>query len=371
MKGVLVAIGCLPGCVLFRQTPEDPAATSLTQSTVVGSSYGYALGYPTREPAPGELQLAVETTVFLKNLELSGNKRKDLEGETFVGFLAPMRLRYGLGETTTVELGAVLGHNFGDDDGLDVAEPLVRLVVQPSDGVFVVGGTLVSTHWIHEALLDDVKIFRESVDQGLQLRVDKESFKGDYWLNWRVRERDDRREQFEVGLANQVRIGALRVDGQAFVHHQGGQQNSLGGKENNVAALGGLSLGLFRTDAGSEVRLSSHALWNENDSDFRADNQGRGIESRLEWTLAGGDGGVAVRTHVSHFSGEDMRTERGDPLYTADDYSQLGASALFDVGDGVQIETALVLQLVESELNYTFQIYVTAAEVFSLFARER
>ena len=35
----------------------------------------------------------------------------------------------------------------------------------------------------------------------------------------------------------------------------------------------------------------------------------------------------------------------------------------------MQIETALVLQLIESEVNYTFQIYLTAAEVFSLLTR--
>ena len=78
---------------------------------------------------------------------------------------------------------------------------------------------------------------------------------------------------------------------------------------------------------------------------------------------------AAVRSHVSHFSGEDVRSARGDPLYIADDYSQLGVSALFDVGDGMQIETALVLQLIESKVNYTFQIYLTVAEVFSLLTR--
>jgi hypothetical protein len=322
-----------------------------------------------RSPKVGELQFVIEATAFIKNLELTGNRRKSLEGETFFGFLAPTRLRYRLGEKSTVELGAVLGHNFGDDDGLDVVSPLVRLVAEPETGVFVIGGTLMRTHWMHEALLDDVQAFRENAEQGLQLRVDRDCFKGDYWINWRVRERTDRREQFEVGLANQGRFGALRVDTQAFVHHHGGQQNSLGGKENNVTALGGLSLGLFRTDAGSEVRLSSHALWNQNESDFRADSQGRGIESRLEWTLGGGERGFAVRSHVSHFSGEDVRSARGDTLYIADDYSQLGVSALFDVGDGMQIETALVLQLIESKVNYTFQIYLTAAEVFSLLTR--
>jgi hypothetical protein len=63
-------------------------------------------------------------------------------------------------------------------------------------------------------------------------------------------------------------------------------------------------------------------------------------------------------------------TVRGDPLYVADGYYQLGASALFDVGDGMQIETALVVQVVASELNHTFQIYLTVGGVSSLLTRE-
>ena len=46
------------------------------------------------------------------------------DGETFLGFLLPVRLRLRPHELVTLELGAVLGQNFGDEDELDIAEPL-------------------------------------------------------------------------------------------------------------------------------------------------------------------------------------------------------------------------------------------------------
>ena len=48
----------------------------------------------------------------------------------------------------TVEAGAIVGHNFGADDGLDMAFPLLRLVYQPDPQDIMVGGTLLDTHWI-------------------------------------------------------------------------------------------------------------------------------------------------------------------------------------------------------------------------------
>jgi hypothetical protein len=66
---------------------------------------------------------------FLKNLELIGfEEQTGIDGETFIGFFAPVRGRYRAHESLSFELGAVLGQNFGDDDELDIAEPLVRLV---------------------------------------------------------------------------------------------------------------------------------------------------------------------------------------------------------------------------------------------------
>ena len=94
MKRYLLVIVCLPGCALFQEPKEDAAPASLTESTVVGRNYGYALGVQNRSPKVGELQFAIEATAFIKNLELTGNRRKSLEGETFFGFLAPTRLRY-------------------------------------------------------------------------------------------------------------------------------------------------------------------------------------------------------------------------------------------------------------------------------------
>jgi hypothetical protein len=53
-------------------------------------------------------------------------------------------------------MGALVGHNFGDDNQLDIADLIIRLVIEPFDDLFFMAGTLFPTHWIHDALYDDV-----------------------------------------------------------------------------------------------------------------------------------------------------------------------------------------------------------------------
>ena len=168
----------------------------------------------------------------------------------------------------------------------------------------------------------------------------------------------------------------MNFDAQGLVAHHGGQQNSLSGTENNVTVLAGLSLGLYRASPGNEIRLSSHWLLNNSQSVTKPDTDGDGVETSLEWLLRrstqdpeiGDTGGSwAIRTHASYFSGDGLHAEFGDRLYAESEYSQLGTRALFDVGDGTQIETALVLQYLGSTLDYTFQVYVSTGAAFSLW----
>lgn len=101
-----------------------------------------------------------EVALFAKNLEISGFN--NVKGETFIGFLAPVRFRYRAAEEVTIEAGAVVGHRWGDkDESLDLTEPLVRIAYEPWKDIFIFGGTIIPTHAIHDSLLDDVQHLRE------------------------------------------------------------------------------------------------------------------------------------------------------------------------------------------------------------------
>ena len=190
MKLALTAMMTASACVSPGQPWSDRTSMDTRQSTVVGESHGYTLGVANRRPEVGELQLATEQLVFFKNLEIQGSDKQYASGETFIGFLAPTRLRYRSGDRTSIEIGVVPGSNFGDDDDLDVAEPLVRLAIEVEDDVHLIAGTLIRSHWAHDALLDDVEVFRSDAEQGIQVRLDKQHYKGDHWLNWRERDCD-------------------------------------------------------------------------------------------------------------------------------------------------------------------------------------
>ena len=214
----------------------------IPDSSIVGQNYGYPSGTPGQGPTlPGNIDFVFESDVFAKNLELTNTPPPkdqfhqaieklllgDTGGQTYIGFLAPLRLRYRVADELTVEAGAILGHNFGADNGLDIAYPLLRLVYQPDPNDIMVGGTLLDTHWMSQALYDDVHVFRRPAEQGFQYRVDREWLKEDVWINWATTQTDDRSEQFDVADSTQLRYGNLWFDGQFMWPHVGGQQNSV------------------------------------------------------------------------------------------------------------------------------------------------
>lgn len=367
--GLLLA---LTGTVAFGQE-----YSIIPDSTVIGRNWGYPTGTPhprntanpTGETKLDHLDLVTEGVFFFKNLELSGFPTSSgIDGETFIGFLAPLRLRYRAGEQVTLEAGAVLGQNFGDEDSLDIAEPLARLVYEPVENVFVIAGTILPTHPIHDALLDDVHVFRET-EQGFQARVDLEHWKNDTWINWRIREDEMTAEEFEVGNATQLRWWGLRGDGQILWYHVGGQQNNADRVENKVAGLAGGSIGLAGTDLVKEggwledLRVGGAYLVSHDST--LADETGSGFEVYAHLDTRPREN-LLLRGFASYFSGDDYAGSRGDPLYTLDDYSQVGATALWNLGEGFRAEATAVLQFTEDETNYTFGINLVWGRAFTL-----
>ncbi|MDX2130464.1 MAG: hypothetical protein SFY69_00235 [Planctomycetota bacterium] len=379
MRSALVSAAA--GVFMLGIAPQAHAQefSIIPDSTVIGRNWGYPTGTPhprntenpTGETRVDNLDVVFESVIFLKNLELTGyDTSTGIDGETFFGFLAPLRLRYRAGERVTIEAGAVLGQNFGDEDELDIAEPLLRIVYEPTENVFLVGGTILPTHPIHDALLDDLHVFRET-EQGLQVRVDLENWKNDTWINWRIREDELTAEEFEVGNASQLRYAGFHADAQLLWYHVGGQQNSADRVENRVAGLIGASFGLMgstifedRPKWLEDVRVGGAILASHDDTLAEETGSGWEVSAHIDTRPAEF---VMVRGFASHFSGSDFSGARGDPLYQFDDYTQGGVTAFWTPGEGFRIETTAVLQHAESELNYTFAVNLVWGRAFTVF----
>ena len=266
------------------------------------------------------------------------------------------------------EAGVVAGQNFGDDDELDIAEPLLRLVLELTDRVHLIGGTIFPTHAIHDALRDDVQIFREGVEQGAQIRVDRTHYKQDTWINWRVRESEEA-EEFEVGHVSQLRLCGFRLDGQLFWSHVGGQKNDTSRVEDNFKLLGGGSYGITLGQWVPQVRAGVYYLYGSDDTRDTDLVTGSGIEGRLTVDIAPHDDFV-VRLFASHFDGEDIVPRRGDPLYAFDNYTQVGSQILYEHPSGALLELGGLGQWSEGTFNTTYFLNIAWGRGFELWRHD-
>jgi len=223
MTKFLSSAALVLGCFTLSTAAFAQDESRISNSSVIGQNYLYPTSVANDAPVTGETDILIETGVFFKNLELID--LGDLDGQTYFGFIAPVRLRHQLTDIVSVELGAVVGQNFGDDDTLSDIDPHVRLVVRPKEDVVVVAGTLIPTHWAHQGVFDDTNKFRDLTEQGFQIRADHTNFKHDSWINWRIEEGAIDAEEFEIGSTSQLRLmdDTLRLNGEVVWSHAGGQ----------------------------------------------------------------------------------------------------------------------------------------------------
>jgi hypothetical protein len=339
----------------------------LEDSTVVGRNFGYESGTPEQgHPPVGTVEFVPELAVFMENIE----KIDTVRGRTFIGFFTPTRFRYRASEIVTVELGALLGHDFGDDNELDIAEPILRLVAEPIDDVYLVGGTILPTHWIHDALLDDTQRLQGN-EQGFQVRVDRETLKLDTWVNWRIRETRIRPEEFEIGTAFQLRpdaklLDGLQIDGQVFWSHVGGQQNDTNRVEHNLSFMGGGTWGCaapFGVDWIEDLRVGAHYFHVLDDGRNRNFSTGRGWEAVASLDTQPWER-VGVRVHASYFDGDEFVALRGDPLYRLGDYSQVGGTVITELPGALRLEGGVVFQYGQGVFNGSFLIKLVWGQAF-------
>lgn len=335
-------------------------------STVLGRNRGYPDGTPLQGLTEvGAIDLVIEGATFIENLEALG----PVPGETFIGFLLPLRFRYRPSEPVVVELGAVIGQNFGDSDSLDEADPLFRIGYEPWRDVFLVAGTIFPTHWIHDAILDDVQKFRQVTEQGFQVRVDREPLQQDAWLNWRERETDFDPEKFEMGNATELRLLGERLwlEYHFLWDHVGGQINQAGTVDHNLSHLGGASWGFPRPFGGEvleEIRLGGRAFFSTDDPTTGTQKNGSGWEAHAGLELRPWPR-VHLRLHGSHFDGSRFLARRGDPRYALAEYDQAGFNARVDVGGGLRLEAGGVYQRTAGDANFSFLVSFVWGQAFA------
>ncbi|MCP4292379.1 MAG: hypothetical protein GY780_11170 [bacterium] len=338
--------------------------STMTESSIMGRNFGLPSA-----GGQGELTVLMETAFFFKNLELF-NLDHAL-GETFTGYRIPIRAGYKPRKDLALELGVMLGHDFGDQDRLNATAPVVRLMYEPTSKLYVIAGTLLPTHWICDAFLDDSQKFRNDVEQGFQLRANKNWLKNDTWINWRVREGEVSAEEYEIGMSHQFRMlgNVLHLDGQFMWTHAGGQVSSRGRIEQNLLYLSGASVGTGEPlgfSACQDIRLSYRWMYSreENDHTDLAKGYGRSFSAHSDFRI---QPYFVIRAFAEVFNGDGFVATLGDPLFQLDEYNQIGCNLLFNVADNrLHIEAGFVKQYTADDVNLTYQLSMVWNDGFSL-----
>ena len=323
----------VPVLLFFLLMISNPILAGEPSAIVGATTMGSSFGMP-KYGDEGAVSLLTEMAFYFKTLEIFNLQHT--EGETFTGYRLPLRLQYNPRHDLSLELGVILGHDFGDDDRLNQTAPLARLIYEPSPGLFILGGTLIPTHWIHDAFHDDVQKFRTDVEQGFQLRADQSWLKNDTWLNWRVREEVVEAEEFEIGLSNQFRVfdDVLHLDHQFMWTHAGGQISSSPRLEHNLLFLAGASAGTkkpFGLNFLEDARIGYSWFYSrdEDNENSLVKGYGRAYKAHADFRVLKH---FTIRGFGEIFKGKDFVSTLGDPLYRLDKYNQLGTNFLFDVG---------------------------------------
>ncbi len=363
---------CLVLQLLLALTLASPSSADefslISDSTVIGRNFGFPSGTPGQEPTPpGEVDLVLEAAVFFKNLELFG--LDPINGETFFGLRTPLRLRYQASKRFSFELGAMIGQDFGDQDPLNVAEPLFRLGFEASPGVYIIAGNLLPTHWMEDALYDDALGLAGRQPLGMQLRVDRDHFKADLWINWRVRETALEPEFFEIaGSFRGVFLDdVLHLDLHAVWDHVGGQKTASERLEQNIGLYAGGSLGGALPFLALRGRVGGGYFYSIDDGRMQTKETGSGwqVKAHLERSFGRT---IDVRLYGGWFRGNDLRARRGDQLYRLERYAQAGIELLATLPFGLRIEPGVTAQITDGRLNYTYRVFMSFGRGFPLRA---
>jgi hypothetical protein len=324
----------------------------LTVSWSAFSQFNASQSFAENEPAAGStarlLDLRLETTTFLLNLEKNG-----LEDNTFtnglgrdttlIGNLLNAYVRKRLLASVDLDLGLFANMPFGHDTEISQIRPIIRLQYRPTDEITALFGTLAVPHReFHDAVYDNANRFVRPIEQGAQFTVNSQYYRQDLFINWEQAFGGSATNRYDVGYAGQLRWGMFRFNGQTHWVHNGQAlmklDRSFNTADNVVTALGPELI--FEPSR----YLPALAWWNQLGirmtylTSFNAPLGGgpsvRGHASELTvWlNLAG------WRPSVSFWRGREFLSQQGDPEYAASNFPEFSLSKVIPLGDSASIE---------------------------------
>jgi len=280
--------------------------------------------------AAGTVSWDADVLSYVHNLEFFQNGGDHQEGRTHFGQHVAMYGTVRPAPGILIGVGVLLDVEFGRDraDNWDATEPYAFLETELGDGVLRFGNLDRRRQTLHYALIAPDLRYERPSDRGLALRRDGERVDVNAWIQWRLQERIDRREVFDVGGAASWALGSDRVHGldlnaQWHLVHHGGQLSSVGRLQESWGLLVGPSWRVALqddTDAVLAARIGGTA-------DRRFRHHGSGGEVRLTLERNG------LQAWTARWWSDGWLTEDGRPMYSDDDLLSWGARYRWRPGD--------------------------------------
>ncbi len=298
------------------------------------------------------------------------------EGETIFGAAVRLTAALGLGDRTTLRLGAFGNQRFGSDDAFDLVRPEMSLTIRGGRSSFTFGTLLPSPHpgdagpdlngphGLLPPLQRETLAFDRAYEAGLQWLFAGRRLHHDVWLNWQRINTRDHRERFDAGASGGFRVaGPLSVPFQAHIVHEGGQLFRSGPVADSQAVAAGISLRgrLAGFDTGGlEVFGLASRFVPDRASPARGLN-GSAFLVRASVERAG------WRGHVLMWRGDDFVKDEGDSNYASlrrdgtryrgtRDYSEAGLTRIFRPASGVAVHASARFHRTEKHYEYSYRI---------------
>lgn len=195
-----------------------------------------------------KFSLSVRNADFLKNNEYFN---KIVQGYTLIGFYLQPRLVYQATPNLKLEGGVHLQKYSGLNKFTQVL-PVFTVNYQAFNWLNIIIGTLYGSinHCMIDPVFDFERVYKNNVENGVQIIVDHKRIRSDLWLNWEkfIFEHSTFQEELVFGNSTELNITApgkrviLAVPLQFLFAHKGGQDLNIPG--HHVETLMNLAYGM-------------------------------------------------------------------------------------------------------------------------------
>ncbi|UII21243.1 hypothetical protein [Fulvivirga ligni] len=293
--------------------------TSLAQAQLNNKSFQY--DHSLQESDSNVLALSINSLGFAKNNEYFNDIA---DGYTLFGYQLNPNLSYQAGKFIRIEAGIYLQKDFGNDDYSEVAPTFSFRYNKNAFSLIL--GTLDGSvsHRLIEPLYDFENTLNRRLENGFQIKVDKESLFLDTWVDWQnmIYKGDSSQEQITGGMSvkwSPINKGnvKLTIPYQMVIYHQGGQIDA---NPEPLQTKGNFSSGLELTfpisEQGfvSEFKMQNYFVYSNN---FSGDE---------DTALKAGSGiylNASIQTRLnlnimaSYWRGSDFTCIQGGQLYSS------------------------------------------------------